>query len=89
MNHLSVLLAHKLKQDFQPDKQTRSREAAIKIQRLDVRRVLRENLSLKSSFDETVRKAYERAVLIASKETGLDQDVLLTERPYRRDELLT
>ena len=89
MNHLSVLLAHKLKHDFQPDKQTRSWEATIKIQRLDVLTALEESPSLQSSFEELVHRAYKKAVLLASNETQIDQSLFPSQCPYSCDQILS
>lgn len=47
-NRLSILLAHLLKWEYQPQKRSRSWLATIRVQRRDVLHLLRDNSSLKS-----------------------------------------
>lgn len=70
---LKVLLAHLLKWKYQPSYHGKSLELTIKEQRRKVNRSLKDNPSLKSKLPEVISNAYEDAILMAVKETGLDE----------------
>jgi len=69
-NRLSVLFAHLLKWQYQPTLQSKSWVATIKVQRLEIKEHIDENPSLKHSLDDTIDKAWKRALIMAEGETG-------------------
>jgi Domain of unknown function DUF29 len=71
---LRVLLIHLLKTKYQPEKQTRSWEASIRVQRKHVAEVLDESPSLRPKLPKLIGKAYDQARIDAANETGLDID---------------
>lgn len=73
-NRLTVLLAHLLKWCYPPERQSRSWRLTIKEQRVAVKGVLEDNPSLRPRLPEMGKEAYQRAVLIAARETDLDED---------------
>jgi hypothetical protein len=86
---LRVLMMHILKWDHQPEKRSRSWATSIKDQRVAFQDVLDDNPALKSRLDEAIMRAYRRARLQASLETGLAEDVFPERCPYRLDDLTT
>jgi hypothetical protein len=73
---------HLLKWQYQPNKRSRSWELTIKIQRLDVEKLLSDNPSLKPYVEEAIASGYNKAVLKAAKETGLEVEVFPSVCPY-------
>ena len=73
-NRLAVLLAHLLKWQYQPSKQSKSWQRTIKEQRRRVLLNLKETPSLQVSLNHAdwVGEAYANAVYQAINETGLD-----------------
>lgn len=71
---LGVLLAHLLKWSLQPELRGNSWKYPIKEQRRRIRRLLDENPSLKNQIDPAFQVAYGDAILMAARETGLDED---------------
>jgi len=70
LSRLTVLLAHLLKWQYQPTLQSKSWVATIKVQRLEIKEHIDDNPSLKYLLDETVAKAWRRALIMAESETG-------------------
>ena len=85
---LSILLQHLLKWRYQPERRGASWKSTIKIQRLDAQRVLHDNPGLKSRLPELFVSAYERARLLASAETGLDESRFPESAPFSLMEAL-
>lgn len=81
-NRLKILLAHLLEWQYQPAYRSRSWSATIKEQRLSLRDLLEDNPSLKSILKARLKKAYPLAVLLAVKETNLDEASFPEECPY-------
>jgi len=88
MSRLTTLLAHLLKWDHQPEKQTRSWRATIAVQRHELEDLL-ESATLKKHARDILAKAYARAVRQASLETGLNESAFPAECPYSLDDVLT
>jgi hypothetical protein len=82
INRLAVLLAHLLKWELQPTYRGRSWQLTIKEQRRQLQRLLDDNPSLKSRLDEFIPDAYGDAVIIAAKETGLEESGFPAGCPY-------
>lgn len=68
-NRLSVLLAHLLKWKYQPDQISRSWEATITEQRLEIKDLLEENPSLKPEVKNTLGKSYKVGTQKAIQDT--------------------
>ncbi|MEA1676757.1 DUF29 domain-containing protein [Nitrospirillum sp. BR 11163] len=85
ISRLSVLLAHLLKWQYQPERQSRSWEATIRTQRLEVRDHLADNPSLKAQLADAVAAAYERAVISAAAETNLPENTFPNTCPWAFD----
>lgn len=87
-NRLSVLIAHLLKWQFQPELQGRSWHGTIKEQRRRAKKLLKENPSLKSQLEEVFTDAYDLAVDQVERETPIDLKLLPKECPYTFEECL-
>lgn len=88
VNRFSILIAHLLKWQFQPDFRGRSWHGTIKEQRKRAKILLKENPSLKSKLKEAFADAYELAVDQIEKETPIDLKLLPPECPYTFDQCL-
>ena len=86
---IRVLLVHMLKWDHQPTRRSRSWAASIKEQRLRLNDVLADNPGLRPRIDEAVTRAYGRARLIATRETGLDEESFEQSCPYSWDDIVS
>jgi len=87
-SRLKILLGHLLKWQYQPTFRTRSWTATIKEQRLSVLELLDDNPSLKSILEERIRKAHPQGVLLAVKETDIDERHFPSLCPYSPDQIL-
>lgn len=87
-SRLKILLGHLLKWQYQPAFRSRSWTATIKEQRLSVMELLDDNPSLRNVLDERIRKAYPQGVLLAVKETDIDERKFPESCPYRTEEIL-
>ena len=81
-NRLAILIAHLLKWQFQPQKRSRSWLATIRIQRLDTMDLLKDNPSLKPYLEEALERAYQKAIILAVKETNLPNKTFPAQCPY-------
>jgi len=88
IHRLAVLMAHLLKWHFQPSFRGRSWQLTIKEQRRQLHRLLEDNPSLDARCPEFIQDAYIDAVLLAAKETGLEETTFPAECPYSRDDLV-
>jgi hypothetical protein len=88
INRLSVLLAHLLKWQFQPERRGKSWRATIKEQRLRVKKRLAESPSLYYGIEESLAEAYRYAVLQVVKETLLDESELPNECPFTLEHVM-
>ena len=83
-----MLLAHLLKWQAQPELRGRSRLLTIRVQRRDLAQVLRDNPSLHSRLPEMVADAYDKALLLAQRETGLSAAAFPTACPWTFDQAM-
>lgn len=81
-NRLIVLIMHLLKWAYQSELQSRSWRSTITVQRVDLRRLLRDNPSLRAHLAEFVVDVYPDAVVKASAETGLRKTTFPSTCPY-------
>jgi hypothetical protein len=84
---LTVLYAHMLRWDFQPDYRSRSWEAAIREQRRRIEKLMAKNPSLKSKLDEAMQEGYEYGRDRASGETGFTLETFPETSPYTWQEV--
>ncbi|AMO56839.1 hypothetical protein GZ77_02260 [Endozoicomonas montiporae] len=87
-NCLDVLLMHLLKWQYQPDHQSSSWRGSIEEQRVRIRKLIKENPSLKPKVHDTLQEAYALAKIGAYKETGLSQDVFPKHCPWDYDQIM-
>ena len=87
-SRLKVLLGHLLKWQYQPAYRSRSWTATIKEQRLSVMELIDDNPSLRPLLDERIRKAYQQGVLLAVKETDIDERKFPQSCPYTKEQIL-
>jgi hypothetical protein len=82
VNRLTVLLTHLLKWQYQSSIQSNSWRVTIGTQRLDIADHLADNPSLKATLDESMARAYRKAVAAATIETGLPEKAFPTKCPW-------
>ncbi len=87
LSRLTVLLAHLLKWQYQPEQRSRSWEATISLQRQELDDLL-ESQTLLQYAQEALDRAYARAVKQAAIETGLSRDAFPAANPYALDAIL-
>jgi Domain of unknown function DUF29 len=87
-NRLSVLIGHLLKWHYQVSKRSRSWLNTIRIQRIDLLELLKENPSLKSYLEEALKVAYTKGIALASGETNLPRKTFSENCPYTLEEVL-
>ena len=88
ISRLAVLLAHLLKWQYQPSFRGRSWQLTLKEQRRRLQRLLRDNPSLRARFADFIDDAYGDAILLAAKETGLDENSFPSDCPYTEKNIL-
>jgi len=87
-NRLSILIGHLLKWEYQVSKRSRSWLNTIRIQRLDIFELLKENPSLKPYLQEALQIAYTKGLALASGETNLPLKTFPENCPYTLEEIL-
>ena len=87
-SRLTVLLLHLLKWHYQPAYRNKSWELSIDEQRLQFKKVLKDNLGLKNRLNELLNDAYEIAVIKAAKETKLDKKIFPLVCPWHLQEII-
>lgn len=87
-SHLTNLLLHLLKINYQADKRTRSWDISVKNARQEVRDSLKESPSLKHSLQNIFEEAYQRARGQAIDETGLTEKAFPQECPWKMEEVI-
>ncbi len=81
-HRLEVLLGHLLKWEVQPSYRSKSWTAILREQRRKILLLLKENPSLKPYLSGSVLIAYENAIDLAIRETGLDESSFSIECSY-------
>lgn len=87
-SRLRIVLLHMIKQQYQPEKRTRSWDGSIATQRAEAHNVLRTSPSLRRHLPVFVLDAYRDARKIAAAETGLPIGTFPRELPYSLAEVL-
>lgn len=88
VNRLAVLIAHLLKWKFQPMRRSKSWTLTIKNQRFEILDLLEESPSLKHQIELKFNHAYEKAKIIFSEQSGIDENELQQNCPFALDECL-
>jgi hypothetical protein len=85
---LRVLLVHLLKTKYQPERESRSWQASIGVQRKHLVKFLRRSPSLRPELPEFLEDAYDEARIDASNETGIDIDTFPESCEWSLSEVL-
>lgn len=87
-SRLTIILLHLLKMTHQPSHRSRSWEITVGTQRLDIKRVIRRNPSLKTYPAKCLPEAYADARKLAGLETGLDVTTFPERCPFSVEQAL-
>lgn len=87
LSRLTTLLMHLLKFKHQPDLRSNSWVKTIEEQRLELRDLL-ESGTLRNHAQDVLAKAYERAIKLASIETGLSESTFPQACPLTLEDIL-
>jgi hypothetical protein len=85
---LGVLIAHLLKWQFQNQLAGHGWKCTIKEQRNKIKRLIKKNPSLKPKIPDAIKDGFEDAIILASKETELDEKTFPAECPYTFDQIM-
>jgi hypothetical protein len=88
MSRLAILLAHLLKWQFQPERQSNSWKYTIEEQREEVLELLEESPSLKYEINDKIDRAYRKAILWAATEMGVNKSIFQDKCPFSLEETL-
>jgi len=88
VGRLVVLLTHLLKWRYQPERRGKSWRLSIVEQRIMLENHMKDNPSLKSQMENTIREAYRLAVLTAERETTLSNDTFPALCPYSFEQMI-
>ncbi len=88
INRFAILLAHLLKWQFQPERRSNSWKNTIEEQRDEIIELIEDSPSLKYELNEKIERAYRRATLIASTETGMTKETFPKTCPFTLDDSL-
>ncbi len=86
---LRILLIHLLKTKYQPEKESRSWQAGIHVQRKHTAKFLRRSPSLRRELPELLEDAYDDARIDAANKTGIVIDVFPEFCEWTVDEVLS
>ena len=89
INWLAVLMAHRLKWQFQSALRGNSWRNAIDVQRFDVKESLEENPNLITNLNERMAKSYLKSLLLAVRETGPNRQTFPPCCPFKAEQLLS
>ena len=82
------LLAHLLKWQFQPERQSNSWKYTIEEQRDGVLELFEESPSLKHEIEEKLERAYRKAILWAATEMGVNKSIFQEKCPFSLEDAL-
>jgi len=88
ISRLAVLLAHLLKWQFQPERQSNSWKYTIEEQRDEVLELFEESPSLKHEIEEKLERAYRKAILWAATEMGVNKSIFQEKCPFSLEKTL-
>jgi hypothetical protein len=84
-----ILIGHLLKWQYQPDQRSASWSGTIRVQRKDLKKLLKDSPSLRRFLEVEARDAYVDAVELASFETGIPESTFPKYNPFSIEELLS
>jgi hypothetical protein len=84
-SRFTVLIAHLLKQRYQPEYQGRSWQTTVFLQRNEIRLLVEDSPSLRPYVEKRWPEIYKRASKLAEQETGIEMP---RECPWTMDEVL-
>jgi hypothetical protein len=87
-SHLSRLMMHLLKWQYQPERRGNSWANSIESARFEADRVLGDNPSLKSNLSGMIAVMYRKARLDAANETDLEKAVFPAQCPWSFDQIM-
>lgn len=87
-SHLTILIQHLLKWQYQPERQSRSWELTIDEQRERFKETLTDNPGLKPKLDEILLRAYKYGVIEEAKETGQAKNFFPAACPWTLENIL-
>ena len=87
-SRLCVILLHLLKWQAQPGLRGASWRRTLRVQRREIRKLLKQSPSLRRQVPALVREAYPDAIKDAVDETGLSPDRFPVDCPYTPDDVL-
>jgi hypothetical protein len=87
-SRLCIILLHLLKWQMQPPLRSASWRRSLRVQRREIRKLLKQSPSLRREVPALVREAYPDAVKDAVDETGLPSDRFPADCPYAPDDVL-
>lgn len=88
MSRFIILIAHLLKWQYQATHRSHSWRSSIDENRVQIEVLLDDVPSLKADFSEVIKDAYQKAIKLAAKETGLKQSSFPTICSYTEKQLL-
>jgi hypothetical protein len=88
LSRLSVLIAHLLKWEVQPDRRSGSWTATIRLQRSRINKLISQMPSLRPFLVENLAEAYQDGVMTAVVETNLPVEAFPSTCGYELDTLL-
>ena len=88
VNRLSLVIAHLLKWQFQPNMRGHSWKYTIEEQREQAKIHWEDNPSLKNKLNEIIARAYKIALSKAARETSLDKKTFPSECPYAFEQIM-
>ncbi len=88
LSRLTVLIMHLLKWEYQVDKRSKSWTSTIKVQRLGIKKLIKNSPSLKYNIEAVVIEAYDDAKYLFEDETEIDKNTLPITCPYTFEELM-
>ena len=88
INRFAILIAHLLKWKLQSVRRSKSWVLMIKNQRFEIADLLEESPSLKHQIELKFDYAYQKAIIIASEQTGMDESEFPETCPFSLSECL-
>ena len=85
--HLTILLMHLLKWQYQTVKRSMSWRNTIAVQRIDIRELLEDSPSLRTEISDKIETAYEKAKLAAEVETGIEKQNFPAACPFSLEQI--
>jgi len=87
-SHLTNLIMHMLKTEYQPEMSCNSWNASITNARVAIKRIIRKNPSLKKYPEEVMESCYQDSINGASRDTGISVKMFAKECPWALNEIL-